>query len=187
VLIDVAYPFARKAFPCLIMQCRQKTLNAVKRKRVDNAVRKIKRPRVEQSGEGSVVSDIVPELEFKVTVLAENTPKVSKTLRRTSQTSVYRVEHNFSKFEDMLDVGEKIDEMFCKMIQPQLDRMKDSDLFSVEVEHEHMEDPIYMSYRKKTAFDRQQFTNAIYAVGQSEHELLNQGIMTVTVASVEAP
>jgi DNA polymerase type B, organellar and viral len=155
------------------MQCRQETLNAVKRKRD------------EQTGSGNAEGVDAPEPVFEFTLVSRNPKRTSEKLRRTSQQNVYHVKHNLAEYVDLLEVGERIDDLFFQMVEPMLEEVDEDDLVSVEVQHEDVQNPIYMSYRKKSAFDKQQFVNSVYAVSQSNQTFLLDGLLTVEVNVVK--
>jgi hypothetical protein len=146
------------------MQCRQKTLNAVKRKRD------------QQTGEGNAEGTVAQEPVFEFTLVSRNPNRTSAKLRRTSLQSVYEVKHNFGEYRDLLEVGERVDDLFEAMVEPMLNEVDEDDYVSVEVQHKDIQNPIYMSYRKKLAFEKQQFVNSVYAVSQSNRYVLIESI-----------
>lgn len=104
-------------------------------------------------------------------------------LRMKEYVTKYHVQHNISA-HTLLDVDSHIDQAFYELVRPHLERATQDDLIGVQVLHESLQKPIFLSYVKSKDFKASSFTNRVYAVTQSNTTFLLDGYFDVTVSII---
>lgn len=96
----------------------------------------------------------------------------------------YHVRHNIST-DTLLEVDSQIDSAFRDLVLPHLESASDTDLIGVQVIHESLQKPIFLSYVRRRDFMFASFTNRVYAVTQSNATFLLDGQFDVTVSVIK--
>ena len=104
-------------------------------------------------------------------------------LHMTEFITKYHVEHNITT-QNLLEVDDQVDRAFHSLVQPHLQQATDLDLIGVQVLHEELERPIFLSYVHAKEFSATSFTNRIYAITQSNTSFLLTGTFDVTVSLI---
>ena len=136
--------------------------------------RHAKRQRMVQTGSG-----VQPQLEFDL--VREFEPEHLPRFHRVVSKRHYRLKHNLAEV-DMLEMGDAIDDLFRKFMQPFLQAADDQDQVSLTVRQGRIRD-IYVSYRKVN-FDIQEIVNRLESVQQSQSgdSFLLDGELEIEVA-----
>lgn len=106
-------------------------------------------------------------------------------MRRTEHVFEYEIQHNFQDILDITLVGDQLDKLFERMIEPAVKKAKENDRIAIEIHHDELEKPLYISYVTKNRLDYTDFCNKIFQVTQSATTWLLDGKITVIVKIIE--
>lgn len=135
--------------------------------------------RVEQIGGTADVFQIVSQTPTRV--------KSAWQGRFQEFATDYHLAHNLSNINDIYTVASSIDEFINQLVSPVLVQANDNDYVALQVYHEDLATPIYVSFTRKQHFTSQAFLNKIFRFAQSgvTRFLLN-GQMTLRVSIYKA-
>lgn len=122
-------------------------------------------------------------MTFEMTRKSE--PYRNKKFKRASFVSNYNVKHNLGDFQDLLQVCPDVDSSFSSLLERELDGRDPNDMFSCTIKTNTGKE-IYISPQLVRDRNPQEFLNSIYAVAQSDHDVLLEN-MEIQFIIVESP
>ena len=104
---------------------------------------------------------------FQVMSQSQPTVRTAWNGKMQEHATDYNLSHNLTSVTDIYSVASSIDSFIQHLIAPVLDNADDADYVSMQIFHEELTQPIFVSYTKKQHFTAQAFLNKIFKFVQS--------------------
>lgn len=107
--------------------------------------------------------------------------------RFTEHSTDYTINHHLNNITDIYSVASTIDKFIHDLVSPVIAQANDTDFVSLQIIHEDLQKPIFVSYHRKNNFNEQAFLNSVFKLVQSgTSRFLLNGQLTLRVSILKS-
>lgn len=126
--------------------------------------------------------NLEPELMFDA--ISKHELPFNRNFHRRQWESTFTLRHNLSSFADLPLISNRIDDFYEIFMSEFLNEAMPTDRITVSINHHSINPPIYINFLRKD-FKRDDFSDRLKAVAQSNRNLLEDGEIAISVRLVK--